>query len=567
LARVIFMLGGMLALCSLLCGGLSFAAADGPRLEESSGKIEPKAVPVEAAALVFNNRKVLEMRGNLLGYPPAERAKRGEQRIADALEQDGAGEVTTKPTAEGVAILVNGMQVFLVTPGDVNPLAGETLGSTADAAVRSLSKAVEEARDGRDVKQLVLGLAKSLAATAVFALLLWALVHADRWLEARISASVQARIERSKVAGLTAVGAGQSLLFVHRSITLIVWLIGLFGLHLWLTFVLVQFPYTRPWGEELGSFLLATIGSMGHAVVGAMPGLVTVVIIFIITRFLARLARAFFDQFSKRRTSWGWLDADTAGPTQRIFAALLWLFAFAMAYPYLPGSHTEAFRGLSVLVGLMISIGASNLVGQAASGFILIYSRTLKPGEYVKIAETQGTVTEIGMFTTRVDTGMGEDVVLPNSFVLSNTTRNYSRATDGEGYVLDATVTIGYGTPWRQVHAMLQDAARRTPGVLQNPAPYVIQTALSDFYVEYRLVTCVAATAPTERARATGDLHANVQDAFNERGVQILSPHYMIEPREPQVVPKANWYAAPARKPPDEDSPAASGADRIGDRK
>jgi small-conductance mechanosensitive channel len=177
---------------------------------------------------------------------------------------------------------------------------------------------------------------------------------------------------------MTAVRSGESLVFTRRLITLTAWVLGLFALHLWLTFVLVQFPYTRPWGEGLGDFPLGTIAEIAQAIAGAIPGLVTVVIIFLITRFLSRLAHAFFDQFSEGRVAWGWLDEDTAGPTRRIFVAVLWLFALAMAYPYLPGSHTEAFRGLSVLVGLMISLGASNLVGQAASGLILIYSRTLK---------------------------------------------------------------------------------------------------------------------------------------------------------------------------------------------
>ena len=299
---------------------------------------------------------------------------------------------------------------------------------------------------------------------------------------------------------------------------------------------------------------------------GAIPGLVTVVIIFVITRFFSRLAHAFFDQFSERRAAWGWLDADTAGPTRRIFVAVLWLFALAMAYPYLPGSHTEAFRGLSVLVGLMISLGASNLVGQAASGLILIYSRTLKPGEFVKIADTHGTVTELGMFATRVETGLGEEVVLPNSFVLSNTTRNYSRATDGEGYILDVTVTIGYSTPWRQVHAMLLEAARRTGGVLENPRAYVIQTALSDFYIEYRLVAYAGPTAPGKRARAMSDLHANVQDVFNEYGVQIMSPHYVTDPAQPQLVPKEKWFDAPAQKPAASDPSTTSGESRAGKR-
>ena len=227
----------------------------------------------------------------------------------------------------------------------------------------------------------------------------------------------------------------------------------------------------------------------------------------------------------------------------------VWLFAAAMAYPYLPGSGTEAFKGLSVLVGLMISIGASGIVGQAASGLILMYTRTLVPGEYVRIGDNEGTVVEMGMFTTRMRTGLGEELALPNTLVLGTATRNYSRAVKGAGFVVDATVTIGYDAPWRQVHAMLVEAARRTDGLLAEPAPVVFQVALADFYVEYRLVAQASLEQPRARAEVISALNQNIQDVFNEHGVQIMSPHYLGDPAQPKVVAKANWYASPAAPP------------------
>jgi small-conductance mechanosensitive channel len=227
----------------------------------------------------------------------------------------------------------------------------------------------------------------------------------------------------------------------------------------------------------------------------------------------------------------------------------VWIFALVMAYPYIPGSDSEAFKGLSVLIGLMISIGGSGLVGQAASGLILMYTRTYRPGEYVRIAEHEGTIVEMGTFTTRVRTGLGEELTLPNSLVLGAVTKNYSRVVRGEGFVLDSTITIGYDVPWRQVHAMLIEAARRTEGVLSVPAPHVFQTALSDFYVEYRLICQGRPSEPRPRAQMLSDLHANIQDVFNEHGVQIMSPHYLGDPAQSKVVPKEQWYAAPAKPP------------------
>jgi small-conductance mechanosensitive channel len=151
------------------------------------------------------------------------------------------------------------------------------------------------------------------------------------------------------------------------------------------------------------------------------------------------------------------------------------------------------------------------------------------------------------MFATRLRTGRGEELILPNTIVLANTTRNYSRADAGRGFVLQVKVTIGYATPWRQVHAMLLEAARRTPDVVSDPAPFVIQAALSDFYVEYELVATATSEAPGQRARILSALNANVQDVFNEYGVQIMSPHYRGDPAQPQVVPKERWFEPPAR--------------------
>ena len=178
-----------------------------------------------------------------------------------------------------------------------------------------------------------------------------------------------------------------------------------------------------------------------------------------------------------------------------------------------------------------------------------MYTRIYRPGEYVRVGDNEGTVTALGMFTTRVRTGMGEELTLPNSMVLGSVTRNYSRAVKGAGFIVDAAVTIGYDAPWRQVHAMLIEAAGRTSGILPEPQPRVFQTALSDFYVEYRLVGQAVPSEPHPRAEVVSTLHANIQDVFNEHGVQIMSPHYLGDPHDAKVVPKAKWYTAPAKPP------------------
>ena len=194
----------------------------------------------------------------------------------------------------------------------------------------------------------------------------------------------------------------------------------------------------------------------------------------------------------------------------------------------------------------MVTFGGASIVGQAFSGLILMYAKAFRRGDYVRIGETEGMVTELGMFATRIRTGMGEEITLPNAGVMATTTKNYSRAVAGTGYIVSTTVTIGYTAPWRQVQAMLIEAARRTDDISPTPPPMVRQTALSDFYVEYRLIAYTPADSAALRIDVLNRLHANIQDVFNEHGVQIMSPHYRADPAEPQVVPKEQWHLPPA---------------------
>jgi small-conductance mechanosensitive channel len=285
------------------------------------------------------------------------------------------------------------------------------------------------------------------------------------------------------------------------------------------------------------------------AVAGAIPGLLFVLLIFLLARGVIRAVGVFFNRVEGGGLEIGWIDADTAKPTRRIFNFVIWVFALAMAYPYLPGAQTEAFKGLSVLIGLMVSLGASSVVGQAFSGLILMFTRAYRSGDFIRIGEQEGTVMELGMFATRIRTGLGEEITLPNSTIMSGSIKNYSRVVPGTGYVVDTVVTIGYSTPWRQVEAMLLEAAHRTSDVAKTPSPIVRQTALSDFYVEYRLVAYTPVETPVRRVDVLNQMHCHIQDVFNEHGVQIMSPHYMMDTKDPQVVPKDKWFAPPAHPP------------------
>lgn len=425
----------------------------------------------------------------------------------------------------------------MILRGDVNELAGEELESTARDASRELGRALDEAIERRSLRRMLIAGGLALLATVATIAGLFVVVRIRRWASTSLREAAAARLKRLGEAASVVLHPDYVGRAILAGAALAAWVGAGFLLYVYAIFVLELFPITRPLGEGLKDALFHLAGKVGGAILGALPGLALVVVIFFLARLVTQILNAFFQRVEGGIISVSWLERDTAVPTRRIALAIVWLFALAMAYPYLPGADSDAFKGLSVLVGLMISLGASSTIGQAASGLILIYSRAFRTGEYVRIGDTEGTVTEVKMLATRIRTSLGEEVMLPNSVVLGTTSKNYSRIfPKAQGLVLDTKLTIGYDTPWRQVHAMLLEAARRTAEIVQDPAPYVVQSALSDFYAEYRLVAYARSERPMKRAHVLGELHGHIQDVFNENGVQIMSPNYEADPDQPKIV-------------------------------
>jgi small-conductance mechanosensitive channel len=542
----------MTALCRLLCA-LLITLLCGAAIAADA----PAAPP--PAKLEFANRTIFLFRAALAGFTPEDRAAGARKRLDAALAANGPQRPAIHPINEGTQVMLDGALLFLITPADINPLAGDTTDSVATESAAQLSKALAERREQASPRYLLIAGALCAAATLLLALVLRGLFLLHRWIGKRLAKGISRHLGRVKVKNVRVLDAEHYLRFMRHCVNLLIWALRLIAAYLWLAFVLGKIPYSRSWGERLQDYLIAVVTDVAQGILGALPGLVLVAIIAVIARLVMLTLESVFQRVESGELQAGWLDRDTAVPTRRIANVVIWLFALAMAYPYLPGAKTAAFQGLSVLVGLMVSIGASSIVGQGASGLILMYSRSLRKGEYVRIGDAEGTVVELGMFETRLRTGLGEEVTMPNAWVLSNTSKNYSRAYPGAGFVLDTTVTIGYDTPWRQVHAMLELAALRTDDIAKSPKPYVMQVALTDFYPEYRLVAYASAETPRQRAEVLNRLHQHIIDVFNEYEVQITSPHFMQEPQTPHVIPKDEWHKAPASAS-DPAPPAAGGA-------
>lgn len=520
-------------------------AATAPSQPSPSPRVEETAPPpAEEATLVIQNRTITVFRSRFQGRSPRVRMEGAQRQFQAATNSPQAGVVTARTIPEGVLVSIGEESIFVLTPEDLDQISEETMDEAGNRAVNNLQVAYAETLELRDARRISEAVGLTVLATVLFLLSFWVLRRLRRFGQARLTRVAGTRVRDVGISGFTFLTRERLLTLTRRLLKILIWAVQLMLIYLWLAYCLKRFPYTRPWGEALGNYLLITFKILLLGVIGALPGLLVVVVILYVTHLLVRTVRAFFNAVEAGKVAVTGIYPDTAPATRTILVILIWLFALIVAYPYIPGSDTEVFKAVGVFLGIVISLSSSGLLVQAMSGLVLIYSRALKPGEYVHINDVEGVVDSVGMFSTKVRTIKAEEITIPNSFLLATTTRNYSRLTADSGSLAYTSVTIGYGIPWRQVQAMLLLAAARTPGLRKEPPPFVIQVSLSDFYVEYQINA--ALDRVEERLPVLSKLHLNILDVFNEYGVQIMSPHYIADPPRPVVVPKEQWYAAPS---------------------
>lgn len=507
-------------------------AADGPA---------PAIEPVEGHPVVVWNRTITELRAGIDELTIEERAARITRRIEALSDEALARPLVIRPVTfsglESAMISAGPDLVMVLTAKDLAP--GEDLDLVAKAAAGHLREIFDARLEQRRPEVLLRGGIWLAVASLVLGLVLWLVVRTQRLIGRRIDAM---HPELPRMAGIdpAPVLRGGARLVVRA----LAWLAAGFAVYAWLAAVLAQFPYTRPLAGVLGNHLLAFGRFVLDGVIHALPGLGMVAVIVLLTRMLARALDSFCSSVEDGSIVIGWMQPETAKATRRIAGIVLWLFAMTVAYPYIPGSSSEAFKGVSVFAGLLLTLGSAGMVNQMMSGLVVVYSRMMKPGDMIKVGEVAGQVTELGFLSTKVRTPLGHEVTMPNAILVGTSVSNFSRFDPAVGPVIAAVVTIGYDTPWRQVHALLELAASRTEGIARSAKPEIIQTALSDFYVEYQLRCRIERVE--ERVAVLSRLHAQIQDAFNEFGVQIMSPHFQRQPEQPVLVPPGKHAPAPA---------------------
>jgi small-conductance mechanosensitive channel len=500
---------------------------------------------VATAPVELDGTVLLTVRG-ASSLPAAERARQIQERLT-AIAADSGVPVDSLRIVEidGMArIMAGDRPIMSVVSADANL---EQVGTRelATLHITRLRDAINGYRAARSPAALRANAFKALGATVVLigttVLLFWFWRRFDRLLTKRLASRIQTvGIQSFEVMRAERIwSALQGTLAALRTVALLAIVLVYVG------FVLAQFPRTRGLSRGMVAFALGPLQVIANGLIANVPSLVFLVVLFFVFRFGLRLIRLFFDAIERGTVSLANFDPEWAQPTYKIVRTFVIAFGLVVAYPYIPGSESAAFRGVSLFIGIVFSLGSSSAVSNIIAGYMMTYRRAFKVGDWVKVGGSVGEVIEMRLQVTHLRSTKNEEIVIPNSQILTSEVLNYSSLARTRGLILHTEVGIGYETPWRQVEAMLTQAAKRTPGLVMEPPPFVLQRKLADFAVVYELnVYCSNVPAFQQLYSA---LHRNILDVFNEYGVQIMTPAYERDPLEPKIVRREDWFAAPAQ--------------------
>ncbi len=540
----------LISFCILLLfvsGSGSFA--QGTSTPSKPQEVEPSAYPVMLGdQTLFYVRDIKDSSGRQ--FPGQIRAKVISDRIMEAAEnpQIKAGSITISPFDQPQTLILAGSELLASLVDEDVFEKGQTREQLAAEYSQKINDGIEKYREDRTLKRRLAAIIYTLISTFVLIALLYFLNKLYHRRDAKIQAWLDSRKVHIGIQTFEVVRAERLKTLLTAGLKVIRAFVFLLILYTYFHLVLSFFPATRPFAGHLLDYVLEPLQTIGGAAWTQFPKVVFIAIIALITYYILKLMRLFFSEIEKGTLTLKGFYPEWAQPTLKICRLLVLAFAAIVAFPYIPGSNTPAFKGISIFIGVLFSLGSSSAIANIVAGFTLTYRRAFKVGDRVKIADFVGDVVKTRLQVTHLKTIKNEEITVPNSMIVGSHVINYSSLSREEGLILHTKVTIGYDAPWRQVHAMLLMAAERTQGLLREPPPFILQTSLDDFYVAYELNAYT--DKPLEMAHLYSELHQNIQDAFNEYGVQIMSPSYRFDPRRPKVVPKEMWYAAPA-KPPD----------------
>jgi small-conductance mechanosensitive channel len=533
---------------ALLLGLLLLAAApvraQAPQPAAPPSPDEVGAIP-PTAPVVIDGKTLFYVRG-VSAYPAGQRAEDLGRRIVEFAADPSVSldAVTVAVTADYHEILIGGRRVMTVFDSDAR-LETVARATWAKACAAQIRAAIERYRRDREPSRLANAGLRALGATVALAALLVGMGWLRRRLRAGVETRYKARVKGVQVSSFQFVRAERVWQAVTGILTAVWTVVALVAVYLYLQYVLTSLPWTRGLGVGLASTVAVPLRFLAEGAISTFPKLVFLAVFVFITRYALKLIRLFFDAVASGAVALGSFAPEWAAPTYKLVRILVVALALVVAYPYIPGAESDAFKGVSLFIGVVFSLGSSSFIGNVVAGYSMTYRQTFRVGDIVKIGEHVGAVEAAGLMVTRLRTPKNEEVIVPNSQILGADVVNFSTLAKRGGLILHTNVGIGYETPWRQVEAMLLAAADRTDGLLKDPKPFVLQKALGDFAVTYEIN--VHSDTPALMPRLYTALHRNILDVFNEYGVQIMTPAYEGDPEQPKIVPREAWYQAPAK--------------------
>ena len=472
----------------------------------------------------IEGRPVLTVYESVATLSSEERANGIKNRILSIARDTGASadSIRLEPHDAWTEIIVGNKVIMAVTDEDARA-AARSRPELALANAESIRQTIETYRRDHSWRLILRGVLYTLLATLVLLLALWIVRLAQVVLRERIQKQIytSARVEKKSAWHVSVSYLGPAMLAIGAILR---WVLILGLIEAYLTVALGFFSATREISLTVTNWVFSQLGLLGRTVLDYLPNLLVLAVIALVTTYAVRLVRLVFGEIQKGEVKIRGFYPDWAEPTEKLVRLLIFILALIVAFPYLPGAKSPAFQGISIFLGLLLSLGSSSAVANTIAGVILTYMRSFLVGDWVQIGETTGEVVEKTLLVTRVLTPKAEIITIPNSTVMSGAVKNYSAEAKKSGVIFHTQVTIGYDAGWRTVHQLLVDAAAATNHVLRQPAPFVLQNGLDDFYVAYELNAYT--DTPREMLNIFSELHQNIQDKFNEAGVEICSPHF-----------------------------------------
>ncbi len=387
-----------------------------------------------------------------------------------------------------------------------------------------LKKKLSSTFESDSIKEQIINVLETIAVVAVLLILIWGVNRLFRVFKVKLLKSWQSRVAKLGEKGAPIGYADRLLPIVTNLLRAARVLIIIVLIYLALPVTFLIFPWTKPIATQLLSYVIDPLKDIVKAIVHYIPNLLTITVIYLCTRYLIKLIKFIATEIESGSFTINKFYPDWAIPTYNIVRVLLYAFMFVVIFPYLPGSDSKIFQGVTVFLGVLFSLGSSSAISNMVAGLVLTYMRPFKIGDRVKVGEITGDVIEKNLLITRIRTVKNEDITVPNSTILGGATINYTSSSQNLGLILHTSITIGYDAPWKTIHELMINAALATEGILHEPKPFVYQTDLNDFNVTYQIN---AYTAHSHRMSSLYSLlHQNIQDKFNEAGMEIMSPHF-----------------------------------------